>query len=264
MTSRQLLLVIAVVALTLTAGCLGVPTASESPNSAAGSPEMVSTSATTGSSEAATISVSATGEVTTDPDLAVVSLAVERTEETADAAREAVASDVGTMRTALREAGVAQDQVRTVSFSIFPEYDYSVRRPELVGYRAVHAFEVEVAPGEAGNVIDVAVAGGATRVTGVTFTVTDETARELRTEALGLAMGDAKADAETLAEAAGVSVASVHTISTADVGVSPVRQALEAGDAEARAPTVLEPGPVSVTAHVQVTYRIGPQDGQSA
>ena len=252
-------LVIAVVALLFTAGCLGAAPADGVTAPGAGAASMAATA-----TDLATISVSASGEVTTDPDLARVSLAVERTEETADAARDAVAQDVNRMRGALREAGVADDQVRTVSFSIFPEYDYSERAPELVGYRAVHAFEVEVAPGEAGAVIDAAVAAGATRVTGVTFTVTDATAREIRTEALGLAMDDARADADTLATAAGVSITGVHTISTTDVGVSPVRESFEAGGAEARAPTILEPGQVSVTAQVSVTYRIGSANGQSA
>lgn len=252
--------VVSVAVLLLIAGCLGA-----APTDGIDAPAAGTAGSITDNAADATISVSASGQVSTDPDLARISLAVERTEQTADEARDRVASDVASMREAVRTAGVADDQIRTVSYSIFPEYDYSERTPELVGYRAVHAFEVETAPDEAGTVIDAAVGSGATRVTGVAFTVTDDTSRELRADALDLAMANARADADTLAEAEAVSITSVHRISTTGIDVGLVRQSLqEADSAETRVPTVLEPGPVTVSASVQVTYRIAPAGDGSA
>lgn len=203
-----------------------------------------------------TIDVSSTGTATAAPDLAVVRLAVEARADSADDAREQVAADVARMREALRELGVPDDAVRTTSFFVGPEYDHTRDGRELVGYRAVHAFEVETGVNEVGEVIDAAVGNGATQVQGVQFTLTDETRSELREQALSEAVSNARADAETIASASGVSLGRLHSASTADVGYPrPIPYAAEAGGRDG-ASTVVEPGPVDVTATVQVSYEI--------
>lgn len=227
------------------AGCAG---AVESPNA-------VGQQAATEDTSPPTIGVYANGEVTADPDLALVVVAVEVTADSADAARQQAAADVARMREAIRGLGIPDDQVRTVSFSLSPEYDFSGERRELIGYTASHAFEIESDVDRAGAVIDAAVENGATRVSGVQFTLADETRRQLRGEALTEAMGNARADADTLAAAADVSITGVQSISTGEVGVVAFRAPV--AEAGGGAGTVIEPGPVTVTAHVSVTYTIG-------
>jgi hypothetical protein len=209
---------------------------------------------TDGTAADTTITVSGYGEVTADADLAVVSLSVAATADTADAARAQVATDTEQMRTALRDAGVADDAVTTAAFRISPQYDYAQDRREIIGYEAVHAFHVETAPDRAGTVVDVAVRNGASRVDGVRFTLTDETRESLRAEALSRAMTAARADAETIAAAENLAVEALHTATTVD-GPSPVRPMVERSfDAAADPGTVFEPGPVTVTASVTATY----------
>lgn len=206
----------------------------------------------------ATISVAATGEASADPDLAVVRVTVVSSAETAEAAREQTATDAARMREALRNLGVPDDRVHTAYFHLGPEYDYTSGDRRLVGYRAVHAFEIESDVDQAGAVIDTAVGNGASQVDGVQFTLTEETRRALRAEALGTAMGNARVDAETIASAEGLVIRGVQSASTADVrfGGVPVSARLETGAGDAT-PTILEPGPVTVTTTVQVTYVIG-------
>jgi uncharacterized protein YggE len=201
-----------------------------------------------------TISVSGDGEVTTDADLAVVTIAVTATASSADEARGQVANDSERMRQALRDAGVPDDAVTTAYFRVGPEYDYSGQERNMTGYRAVHAYTVEVAPEEAGEVIDVAVGNGASEVQQVTFTLSDETRADLREDALNAAMDAARTDADTLAEAADLSITGVRSVSTTG-GYQPVdtRVAYESADS-AGGSTSFEPGPVTVTATVSVTY----------
>jgi uncharacterized protein YggE len=229
--------------LLVTAGCLGTTTAAQGDGP--------------GANDTRTIDVSATGTASADPDLAVVNVAVEARADTADAAREQVASDVASMREALSEFGIPDDAVRTTSFHVGPEYNYRDGGRELVGYRAYHAFEIESGVEEAGDVIDVAVGNGASQVQGVSFTLTEETRSELREEALSAAISSARTDAETIASASGVSLGELHSASTTDVRhPRPVPYAAEASAGDG-ARTVVEPGPVEVTATVQVSYRIG-------
>jgi hypothetical protein len=199
-----------------------------------------------------TIAVSATGRASADPDLAVVRVSVTAEAASADAARSTVAADAERMRTALRDAGVPDDAVRTVSYAIAPRYDYGGDERSVVGYRAVHAYAVEVAPDRAGSVVDVAVANGASTVDGVTFTLSEEARADLRAQALDRAVTAARADADAIAAAAGLAVTDVREASTAaDVGFRPVYRVAEA---DAGASTTLEPGSVTVTASVHVTY----------
>ena len=232
--------------LLVTAGCLSAPSVAQ-------------TSGIDGakaSGDVRTIDVSAQGSVTAAPDLAVVRVAVEARADTAEAARQQVATDAERMREAIRALGIPDDAVETTSYFVGPEYDYRESGRELVGYRAYHAYAIESDVDRVGDVIDTAVGNGASQVQGVQFTLTDETRRELRAEALAAAMDSARADADTIASAAGVTLGPLHSASTADVSYPrPYAVTAEAGAADG-ARTVLEPGPVEVTASVSVSYAI--------
>lgn len=244
MASRTILAAVIAI-LAVTAGCLSAPSAQTAPVPAA-----------TGSDGEPTLSVSASGTVSADPDLAVVNVAVIETADTADEARDLAAQSSDRMRAALREAGIDDDAIQTTAYSLSAEYDFSERERRLIGYRVVHAYEIETGVEEAGATIDVAVGNGASSVDGVRFTLTDETERELRAEALGLAVEAARADADAVAAAAGISIAGVQSISTSSGGVViPFDRAL-AEEAGGGAATTIEPGPVTVSAHVSVVYTI--------
>jgi hypothetical protein len=250
---RTVLSTLALVVLVLVAGC-AAPFAADADG--ANRPDPAVRQVTTGTDAAPSgpvVAVSATGRVSADPDLAVVRVSVTATADSADAARSSVAADSERMRAALRDAGVPDDAVRTVTYAVYPRYDYSGEERDVVGYRAVHAYSVEVPPERAGEVVDVAVANGASTVDGVAFTLSDEARADLRARALERAMTAARADADAVASAAGLTVTGVREASTvADDGYAPVYRTAEADAAGAS--TTLEPGPVTVTATVRVTY----------
>jgi len=241
MRSRSVPLVLALALVVLLAGCAA--------------PLQADGGADAGADDAdgPTIDVSGTGTASADADLAVVRVSVIARGDSADAVRGQVATDAESMRAALRDAGVPEDAVTTESFRVSPRYDRVNDTRELVGYEAVHAFRIEVAPDRAGEVVDVAVSGGADRVDGVGFTLTDETRAELREQALTEAVESARADADAIAGAAGLTVTGVDSASTSQ-DFSPIfqdRVAEAGGDAAA---TSFEPGPVTVSATVSVTY----------
>jgi hypothetical protein len=244
---RTLVLPVALSALLVLSGCLA-------PLQADGGTDVASTQHASDAHSGRTITVSGDGEVSTEADLAVLTVAVTATASSADDARAQVAERSETMRQALRDAGVPDDAVTTAYFRVGPQYNYDGKARNVTGYQAVHAYTVEVAPDRAGEVIDVAVGNGADEVQGVTFTLTDETRADLREEALNAAMDAARTDADTLADAANLTITGVHSVSTSG-GFTPVgtRVAYETADAGG-ASTSFEPGPVTVTATVSVTY----------
>lgn len=192
-----------------------------------------------------TITVGATGTTSATPDLAVVNIAVESSADSADTARDEVANNVSEMREALSEANISDDQIRTAYYFIQTERDDN----GATTYRAVHGFELRVPVDNAGSVVDTAVAGGATHVDGVRFTLSEESSRELRSDALESALNNARADADVIANVTGVEVQAVKSVQTGNGGTAPVFEEDAPGDG-----TVFDPGPVTVVSHVTVTY----------
>ncbi len=225
------------------AGCLGAATPSP-----AGAAE-------TGDVASPSVTVSGAGSVSVDPDLAVVRLAVEATADSADVARGQVADDVAAVRAALADIGIEDDAVETAYFRIDPMYDHTRESRELVGYRAVHALTVESEVDAAGAVIDAAVGAGASRVEGVQFTLTDETRQSAREQALARAMTAAAGDAGAIAEAAGLTLDGVRSVSTGSPVVYPVDGRVAMAE-DAGGATTIDSGPVTVTANVQVVYAV--------
>lgn len=239
MSRSRIVPVLAVAAMLVTAGCAGI-TASQSPGD---------TDAQADASQ--TIRVSASGPVTTQPDQAVVRVAVVATGDGAEEVREAVAANASRMQQALRDAGIDDDQVTTAHYDIARERNRETQRPGQ--YRAIHAFEVTLAnTSRAGEVIDLSVSNGADRVDGVQFTLSEEKRSELREDALRDAMTNARSEADVLAEEANLEVAHADSVETGPVQVQPYR--VDYATEAAGASTSVESGPVTVSAQVVVTY----------
>ncbi len=209
---------------------------------------------TNSSTAAATVTSGGTATVSASPDLAVIGVAVEARADTAAEARSQVATQVEELQSALTDAGY---EAETTAFRLSPEYDYAGETRELVGYRAYHALQFETTPDDAGSAVDLAVDNGATAIQTVQFTLSDERRAELREEALAAAVNDARATAETVAGAADRGVGSELSIQVGSAGFQPYdsRVAYETA-ADAGASTSFEPGEVSVTASVTVTYEL--------
>ena len=244
---RQKILVLAVLgaALMVTAGVVGGLTL--------GSGNAAAQSANDGKS----VTVSASGEIEATADQAIVRVAVTATGNDSNAVREELAQDAESLRAALEEYGLASDDIRTAYYDISQERERTPQGTEMGEYRGTHAFELTVNDTEAaGEVIDVAVQNGADQVMGVSFTLSEEKRERVYNEALTEAMGNAESRADTLAAAGDLSVTEVHTIVAADTTHRPyaVETAAAMSAGADSASTSVQPGPVTVTADVRVTY----------
>lgn len=205
--------------------------------------------------EEAGITVTGTGEVRVEPNVARVSVGVEVQRPTVEEAREAAAAAAEAMLRAARDRGVAGSDLRTSVLSITPIYEYpSDRRPRLVGYSVSNVVEAAIRDlGRVSEVFDALVAAGgdATRVHGIVFELDDR--EEVLHRAREAAMADAKRKGEQLASLAGVRLGAPLSIAET-VSVPPVPvEARDVGLPKAGASTPIEPGTTSVV--VQVTVR---------
>jgi uncharacterized protein YggE len=207
-----------------------------------------------------TISVTGQGEVTASPDLVIVMVAVETTAPNAAAAVAENARRSAAVVKALKELVGKEGKITTSRYSLEPRYQSSKpgepTEPRIIGYVARNEVQVETHKIDGvGALIDRANSAGANRVSGVQFTLSNRN-EQLRA-ALEKAGSEARAQAESVAKALGVTLKQVASATTATGPLIQPRY-LERGVAamEARAPTPIEPGAVSVSATLQVTYTI--------
>lgn len=203
--------------------------------------------------QSAGIAVQGVGEVVATPDTGYFSVGIEVTADTVEQARNDAAEAADNLVAAVKDAGVDDKDVRTANFAIFPRYDYSRDRQELVGYTVTNTLEVTVRDLDSFSaVIDGAVeaAGDAARVSGIRFGVEDD--KELLKQARELAMEDARRRAEDLAEFGKVRLGDPVSISETQ---SPSRPPVSPG-ADDAGRTPIEPGTTTVTVTVSVTYAI--------
>lgn len=204
------------------------------------------------------ITVSASGEVESEPDRATVSVGVEARGETAEAVTDELAAGAEQLRRAFEDLGISEDNVEEGRYRVRPVSNPN-RDGEVQEIRGTHSFEVTLEDVErVGDVIDAAVEAGADDIGRVDFTLQEETRDQLRKEAIDRALTNADDEAEHIADNRGVELAGTKSVTTSDVRVHGTSHAVGygAGAAEdAAAPrTEIDADPVTVSASVTVTY----------
>jgi len=159
------------------------------------------------------LDISATGEVTRVPDLAVISAGVVARSTTAAAALQETADKMERVITALKRAGVDDRDIQTSSVSLNPEYRYPENQsPQLTGYSASNQVTVRFRDiRNSGKVLDALVAVGANQINGPTMTI--EHPEAALDEARTRAIAQGRARAELYARALGMNVARVVSVS---------------------------------------------------
>ncbi len=212
------------------------------------------------SPESRSVHVTGTGSVTAEPDIATIYLGVSVEKETVEEAREEAASAMTAVIDALKDNGIADRDIQTENFSIYPQYDYTEEGRILRGYRVNNTVNARVRVLDSlSDIIDAATTAGGdiVVVNSIQFMIEDPT--PLQAQARTLAVKDAQVKAQTLAEAGGVTLGKLITITeTSRSAVPPIAFAEEAEFAadSARTSTPIQAGELTVTVNITVVYEI--------
>lgn len=204
------------------------------------------------------LSVSAQAEATRVPDIARVSAGVVTQAPEADAAMRANASQMERVMKAIRDAGIATRDVQTTGVNVHPQYDYrDGSTPRITGYQASNTVEATVRDiGDLGDVLDALVASGANQVHGPSFDIDDKDV--VYDEARRAALDKARARAQMYAEALGMRVRRIASISEGGSFAPPRPMPMMAMDAaESRASTPISPGESTLTVNLDVVFELG-------
>ncbi|HEX3466257.1 MAG TPA: SIMPL domain-containing protein [Candidatus Elarobacter sp.] len=213
------------------------------------------------------LEVTGQGSIDRTPDRVVVSLSVITNDDNASRATSENNTAYNAVVARLRALGLDQSAIKTTGYNV----SYNPRpanppimQPQFViryGYVVTRSVSVTSdRTDQAGPIIDAAVSGGATTVGGVSFTLRDN--RGAYRTALAAAVADAEAQAQALAAAAHVRIVRLMTISAGSYAPisRPVTigRVMAAGVAAPPVPTIVEPGDLTVSASVTVTYEVAP------
>ncbi|HEX6742286.1 MAG TPA: SIMPL domain-containing protein [Sphingomicrobium sp.] len=203
------------------------------------------------------LDISATGEATRVPDVAVISAGVVTRAASARAALQQNAAQMERVRAALKRAGIADRDIQTSNISLNPEYRYvQDQPPRLTGYSASNQLSVRFRDiAKSGDILDALVAEGANSINGPSLTIDkpDEALDEARTKAL--AVGRARAD--LYARALGMQVVRLVSVSESGGGypVPPPMPVMMEARAQA-AGTKIDPGEQKLSVSLGMVFEL--------
>src|SRR3954468_24982584 len=205
----------------------------------------------------ARLDISATGEVTRVPDVAIISAGVVSRSATATGALQDAADRMQRVLAALKRAGVADRDVQTSNISLNPEYRYVENQPpQLTGYTASNQLTIRFRDiRNSGKILDALVSQGANQINGPSLTI-DKPEAALD-EARAKAVTAGRARAELYARSLGMRIVRVVSVSESG-GSYPVPPPMpvmmearaQAGDSK------IDPGEQKLQVNLAMTFEL--------
>jgi uncharacterized protein len=204
------------------------------------------------------LDISATGEVTRVPDIAIISAGVVSRSTTATGALQDSADRTQRVLAALKRAGVEDRDIQTSSVNLNAEYRYPENQPpQLTGYTATNSVTIRFRDiRNSGKILDALVSQGANQINGPNLTIDKPEAALDEARAKAVVIGRARA--ELYARALGMRV--VRVVSVNESGgyavppPAPPPMVMQA--AESRAFTRIEPGEQKLQVNLAMTFEL--------
>lgn len=198
------------------------------------------------------LKVNGKGMVEAEPDMVLISVGVvtkDKNPQTAQNLNEEISKK---LIDSLLQLGIAKEDIKTSSYTIYPEYDYVEGKQILAGYNVTHILEIKVKDKSmAGEVINTAVKNGANQINRVDFTLED--AKYFYNRALKLAVKDAASKAQAITAVMKVNFDMIPcSITEQSTSFTPL---LEQSAMKLAATEVLMPGKIEITATIEAEFQ---------
>jgi len=202
------------------------------------------------------MNVSGTGRVTIVPDMATINIGVRTEADAVSDALEGNTAQANAIADVLQEMGVAEEDIQTSNFNVYPSERYDPMTGQVEGRYFVVENNVTVTVRDLpklGNILSAVVEAGANNIYGINFSVDDREAA--LAEARQLAIEDAQAKAQAIAEEAGVELGDLVNISVSSSDM-PITYYDAKGGAYSEAAAPIAAGTLSIVMQAYLTYEI--------
>ena len=211
-----------------------------------------------------TISVSGSGTVDATPDIAHLTLAVQRRDANMQVARDATIKVSKAFLALCTKLGIKENKIRTSGLTIQPEYRWDEKQNQQIftGYFVQRQLQVEINDlDKLGDVIEGAIDAGVNEVSPPQLD--SSKAKDLNRDALAAATADAKANAERIATTLGVKLGPVRTVVAGGSSPPPPMPMMEKrvfatamADSSAGQAANYVPGEISFEGRVDATFDV--------
>lgn len=207
--------------------------------------------------KAVTVTTQGSAETKVMPDLAVIYLSIQSVNELAEEAKNKIAVISDDTMTALIKLGLERKDIETEQYSIYPNYDWTSGKQEIIGYTATQSIKVSTKDfNNVGKIVDAVVDEGAL-VSYINFELSLEKQNEEKAAQLEEATKDARKKADAIASGLGKKVVGVVSVSTSNYNYYPYPlYRAESGASLEKATTDITPSKVDINADVSVTFKI--------
>ncbi len=205
------------------------------------------------------------GKVLAKPDVAVVDLSIVTEAASSKAAQDQNSQKSQALTSFLKKAGVAEKDIKTTGYNIYPQYYYPVygdtkgSQPRITGYQVNQTVQVKVRDLEkVDEILDGVVGAGVNQVNNLQLTVDNPEA--LRDQARQKAIDDAKSKARSLANQLDISLGRITNF-TENTGGYPVpmyyaKDMVAEGRGGGPTTPSIQAGENEITVSVTLTYQI--------
>lgn len=206
------------------------------------------------------ITVTGSGSVTAVPDIVKLVFSVETNGATVQEAQTQNSEKTNAVLDTLKSLGISDDDIKTSGFQLYPQYNYDENdSSEITGYNVTTEMTVSNQPVDnAGTILSGCFSAGVNNVSSIEYSCSNYD--ELYHESLQKAVADAKAKAETLAQAEGLTLGSVSSITegyqdTTYAAKNRYSSSTYVSAASSDTSINVSPGVADIEADVTVAYR---------
>jgi hypothetical protein len=210
-----------------------------------------------------TVTVNGVSTIKVVPDLVTVNFQIETNGSTSEIARDANLKIFEEFKNSMIKLGYSREDLKTASYNIYQDYDWSSGKRKDLGYKATHIVTVEILANDTekiGNVIDAGVNAGA-GISYINYELTSESQNNYKAQAMELAAKDALVKANSVAQGFDKKVGKLVSTSVSNYGYSPwlaySGSGLKMDSAEVSVATSnIQPTEQEISASVTAVYKL--------
>lgn len=204
--------------------------------------------------------VSGQGKVTVTPDIAKVSFGISESGASLKKVQNSVNTKSKSLTDAIKKLGILEKDIKTISYNVYPQYDWTSTNNKITGYQVSTSYEVTIKDFDLVNdALVIATSEGANIAGNVSFEINDSTKTEKMNEARVIAVNNAKNKAEGLAKAAGITLGKIINVSESQANNSRMYALPVAGgglESKDVANPDIQPGTTDLDVTVSLSYEV--------
>lgn len=204
--------------------------------------------------------VQGTGKATVAPDIAKIDLGIQESGTNLKTVQDSVNKKSQDLVAQVKKLGIADRDIKTISYYVYPQYDYTTPTQRITGYQVSTSYEITIRDFTKINDLLASVTSfGANTISGVNFDLSDDLKNKTLQSARDEAVAEAKTKAEGLAKAAGITLGKIINVTEeTPSNIRPLALPMAGGGVAEKSVTRpnVQPGTTEIDVTISLSYEV--------